>query len=125
MDGPEFLNAGRLADPKLAAMSFRCLFKQVQQKTHTLRELRSVQLLTYSEAVKLNNEVDEAIRRLTALKKHLYIDRKEAYDQVTAQDPQTDPKSPTLNPESSAPETSTRNPQSGENPGSTCLHPGP
>jgi hypothetical protein len=66
-------------------MSLKCLFKQVQQKSHTLREIRSVQLLTYSEAVKLNNEVDEAIRRLTALKKHLYIDRKEAYAQVGLQ----------------------------------------
>lgn len=70
------------AEPQLSTMALKCLFKQVLQKPLALLELSEVQLLTYPEAVKLNNEADHAIRRLTALKKHLYSDRDEAYKQV-------------------------------------------
>ena len=70
------------SEPRLAVIALKCLFRQVMQKATTLQELRQVQLLSYPEAVKLNGETDQAIRRLTALKKHLYSDREEAYEQV-------------------------------------------
>jgi len=64
--------------------TMRILFRHCLQETRCLNELRSVQLLAFPSALNLYDQAAADILRLTALKKHCYRERPEAYVEVVS-----------------------------------------
>jgi hypothetical protein len=76
------LNLCHLNSTKLTNMATKTLIKQLSQRATFLDDLALVQMLVYPAALAVYSEACIAIRRISSLKKHLALDKPEAYTEA-------------------------------------------
>ena len=76
------LNLCHLNSTKLTNMATKTLIKQLSQRATLLDDLALVQMLVYPAALAVYSEACMAIRRISSLKKHLALDKPDAYTEA-------------------------------------------
>jgi len=78
------LNLTGFEDSDLTSQACSLLLRHISQRSRVMSDIATMQVLVFPRAVRVYHEVQEAIKRLTALRKHLSAERPEAYTEAIA-----------------------------------------